>query len=121
MTAHNYPVPANATAWQRYLDREHAARDMYLEVTSRASHEYLTGPWPDRAAYEVVERQAWATYYAAGRDAWRTYTREATPPPPPPPTSPVQSPAAVAFEQDQMSRNYWAAQPTFTETNGGTD
>lgn len=121
MTAHNYPTPVGATAWQRYLDREHAARDMYLEVTSRASHEYLTGPWPDRAAYEVVERQAWATYYAAGRDAWRTYTREATPPPPPP------SHGAAPYLTRDAAGEVWPtdrwqdAMPSYTPNQEGTE
>lgn len=121
MTAHNYPTIASATPWQRYLDREHAARDMYLEVTSRASHEYLTGPRPDRAAYEVVERQAWATYYAAGRDAWRTYVREATPPPPPPPADP----GIVAPESSNRliypAQPYDRDAPKFYPATGGNE
>lgn len=62
-----------SAAWITYREQEQAARDMYLLVTARAHHEYLTGPWPDRGAYEVVERQAWNTYYAAGRGAWGRY------------------------------------------------
>lgn len=106
--------------WQRYVAKEHAARDAYLATVKAAHREYLTGPWPDREAYEHVERSAWMTYYAAGREAWRHYTRELTPPPPPPAMPAEQSPAAAQFEQDQHSRNYWAAQPGFTPTNGGT-
>lgn len=79
------------SARQQYLDRERAARDMYLAVVEHAHNEYLTGPYPDRPAYEVVERQAWATYYAAARDAWRDYqpVHEHLAPPPaqPPPAS----------------------------------
>lgn len=73
MTGTDRPAPIGSTAWSLYLDREHAARDMYLRLVERAHREYLTGPFPDRSAYEVVERGAWATYYAAGRDAWRSY------------------------------------------------
>lgn len=112
-----YPTTgASETPWQRYLARERAARDMYLEVTHRASHEYLTGPWPDRAAYEVVEHQAWATYYAAGRDAWRTYTREVSPPPPPPLPTKYPDGLQPAFtplnEFDQRQETYLAADPS---------
>lgn len=85
------PVTAGGSSpsspWQYYLGREHAARDMYLNVVGRAHQEYLTGPYPDRDAYQVVERQAWLTYYAAGRQAWIDYQAALnTPPPPPPPT-----------------------------------
>lgn len=75
------------TAWQEYLDSEHRARHGYLNVVERAHREYLTGAWPDRDAYEIVERQAWLTYYAAGRDAWRTYRAALEIPPPPPPAA----------------------------------
>jgi len=91
VTPSDYWPSSQKTPWQEYLDREHAARDGYLAVVERAHREYLIGPWVDRAAYEVVERQAWATYYAAGRDAWRTYRAAAeAPPPPPPPPAPQQ-------------------------------
>lgn len=120
MSAISPEPPASITAWQRYAAKEHAARDAYLAITVAAHREYLMGPWPDRAAYEHVERSAWVTYYAAGREAWRVFTAEVTPPPPPPTPSAGQSPAAAQFEQDQHSTRYWAAQPGFTPNNGGT-
>lgn len=88
MTARPADPAVTLAAYRRYLAREHEARDGYLHVTDAAHREYLTGPWPDRASYEVVERQAWLTYYAAGRAAWRTYTAELEQPPPPPPAQP---------------------------------
>lgn len=66
------PTPGTP-AWREYLHREHDARDMYLTVVARAHQEYLTGPYPDRDAYTLVERQAWITYYTAGRQAWQQY------------------------------------------------
>jgi hypothetical protein len=73
--------------WITYLNQEHAAREMYLLVVERAHREYLAGPWPDRGSYEVVERQAWNTYYAAGRGAWGRYQAALETPPPPPRTA----------------------------------
>lgn len=70
--------------WQEYLDREHAARFGYLAVVQAAHRELLSGPWPDREGYDTVERQAWRTYYTAGREAWNAYTRAMAVPPPPP-------------------------------------
>jgi len=69
---------------------------MYLDVVQRAHHEYLTGPWPDREAYNHVEQSAWQTYHAAGREAWKIYTQEITPPPPPPARSPEYHPPQSA-------------------------
>ena len=69
--------------WQRYVAKERAARGAYLATVESAHREYLTGPWPQRDYYQQVEQTAWATYYTAGRDAWRHYTAEITPPPPP--------------------------------------
>lgn len=66
-----------ATPWQRYLEREHAARGIYLNVTAQAHFDYLSGPWPDRDAYQDIERNAWHTYYQAGREAWQRYRAEA--------------------------------------------
>ena len=96
MTAPAAPsAPANP-AWQRYLDREHAARDAYLATVKAAHREYLAGPWPDRAAYNVVETAAWATYYQAGRAAWRAWRQEDTPPPDTrPPLEPASHPYPV--------------------------
>lgn len=117
------PIPesfATIGPWQRYIAKERAARGSYLATVERAHHEYLSGPWPDREAYQHVELSAWVTYYAAGREAWQYYTREVEPPPPPPPARSEQSPAAAEFEQDQMARRYWSSQPGFTPNTGGT-
>ncbi|MGH9622527.1 MAG: hypothetical protein ACRD45_22820 [Bryobacteraceae bacterium] len=106
--------------WQRYVAKEHAARDAYIATVQSAHREYLTGPWPDREAYQHVETSAWVTYYAAGREAWRHYTRELMPPPPPPTHS-----AAPYLTRDSAGE-VWPAdphrpdQPTFTERHGGT-
>ncbi len=106
--------------WQRYVAKERAARGAYLAVVERAHREYLTGPWPDREAYQHVEQSAWVTYYAAGREAWRHYTAELTPPPPPPTYG-----AAPNLTRD-AGGEVWPADPprtpypTFTEHNGGT-
>jgi hypothetical protein len=106
--------------WHRYLDREHAARDAYVRTTQAAHREYLTGPWPDRDSYLAIEQSAYATYYQAGRQAWLYYRAEIDAPPPPPLPPAAQSAAAAAFEQDQQAQRYWASQPGFTPTNGGT-
>jgi len=76
MTAPAADPAVTLAAYRRYLDATHAARDMYLHVTEHAHKTYLTGPWPDRDAYQIVERQAWCVYYAAGRAAWRKYETE---------------------------------------------
>lgn len=95
MTADGYNPNLGLTPWGQYLNREHAARDGYLAVTQAAHREYLTGPWPDRDSYTTIERQAWATYYAAGREAWNQYRRDMTPPPAPPaPPMPHRVPQA---------------------------
>ncbi len=78
MTSPGYPQPAQDTPWTRYLTREHAARDGYLAATRHAHAEYLTGPWPDRESYQLAERQAWVTYYQAGRAALNAYRAEMT-------------------------------------------
>ncbi len=116
------PVPetyGSAGPWQRYVAKEHAARDHYLRMVQAAHHEYLSTPWPDRESYQHVEQSAWLTYYAAGRDAWRHYVREITPPPLPtaPPTGPYpgRDAAGEAWPADPV-RPYL---PTFTEYNGG--
>lgn len=85
MTNTDYTRAIDSIAWENYLRDEHSARDMYLIVTSRAHEEYLTGPWPDRDSYEITERQAWLTYYQAGRGAWQRYRAAMEMPPPPPP------------------------------------
>lgn len=88
MNAGGYTGADGSPAWRRYLTREHAARNQYLATTTMAQAEYLTGPWPDRDAYNAVERSAWMTYYAAGRSAWQAYRQEAATAalPPPRPT-----------------------------------
>jgi hypothetical protein len=119
MTTDDYGT-GQISPWHRYLQREHAARDAYLAVTVRAHAEYLTGPWPDRDSYQVVERQAWLTYYTAGRAAWQMYRHEIdTPPPPPAPPTDIRLP-------DPSGRAVYPAQPydrdlpAFHPTNGGT-
>jgi hypothetical protein len=84
MNAPGYTRPITVTPWQRYLAREHAARDAYIATMQHAHFEYLTGPWPDRAAYTAIEASAWTTYYSAGRGAWQAYRRETDTPPAPP-------------------------------------
>lgn len=119
MTTDDYGT-GQISPWHRYLQREHAARDAYLAVTARAHTEYLTGPWPDRDSYTVVERQAWLTYYTAGRAAWQMYRHEIDSPPPPP-----MPPSAPYLTRD-AGGEVWPldpsrpAQPGFTPTNGGT-
>lgn len=104
-----------ASAWERYLANEHAARDKYLLAVQRAHVEYLAGPFPDRDAYATVERDAWLTYYQAGRAAWRSYRVEMdNPPPAMPPARPTFSaapyvPPPEQFEQRQET--YLAADP----------
>lgn len=119
MSGFIYQSGHQSAAWQRYIEHERAARDAYLQTTHRAHFEYLTGPWPDREAYNHVELSAWTTYYAAGRAAWRTFVQEITPPPPPPTPIADQSAAAAQFEQDLMSQRHWGTQPTYTPTDGG--
>lgn len=103
-----------STAWRQYLDREHAARDMYLRITARAHHEYLGGPWPDRDAYLMVEREAYATYYQAGRHAWNIYRATMETPPPQPTPKPA---ASHPYPLPDRGSNYAAlnhGQATFT-------
>jgi hypothetical protein len=71
-----------SVAWTAYLDREHAARRKYLATIERAGEEYLVGPWPDRDSYTIAERDAWATYYHAGRAAWQQYRADLDTAPP---------------------------------------
>lgn len=70
----DFPPPP-MTPWDWYQARERAARNGYLAVVQRAHHDYLTGAWPDRDAYNRVEQQAWLVYYAAGRAAWAEMTK----------------------------------------------
>ena len=91
--------------WQRYVAKERAARGAYLATTESASREYLAGPWPDRDAYQHVERSAWVTYYAAGRDAWRHYTAELNPPPPPP--APPAAPGMTHLPSAEFGRQHF--------------
>lgn len=105
----------SAGPWQRYIAKERAARGAYLAAVESAHREYLTGPWSDREAYTHVERFAWVTYYAAGRDAWRHYTAEITPPPPPPLPTPYPDGLAPAYtplnQFDQRQDHYLAGFP----------
>ena len=107
--------------WQRYVAKERAARGAYLAVVERAHHEYLSGPWPDREAYQHVEASAWVTYYAAGRDAWQHYTAEITPPPPPPAHSAApyltRDAGAEVWPPDPPRTQY----PTFNPSTGGSE
>lgn len=116
------PIPesfATIGPWQRYIAKERAARGSYLATVERAHHEYLSGPWPDREAYQHVELSAWVTYYAAGREAWQYYTREVEPPPPPP------APPAAPYLTRDAGAEVWPAdpprydQPSFTEHHRG--
>jgi hypothetical protein len=87
VTAPDPDSNAGITPWGRYIAQEHAARNEYLAITAEAHHQYLTGPWPDRDAYNRVEGTAWRVYYAAGRDAWRDYRDSMSPPMPKRPTT----------------------------------
>ena len=109
----------NIGPWQRYVAKERAARAGYLAVVERAHNEYLTGPWPDREAYEHVERSAWMTYYAAGREAWRYYTDELTPPPPPA-TPPSAASHPYPYHPDDYGQGgLWQVSPTFNPVKEG--
>lgn len=117
MTTPDYTNPASSPAWQRYLNREHAARDAYLTAVQHAHREYLTGPFPDREAYNVVEGDAWRRYYAAGREAWRTYADEASPPPPPPYRHHMGELGLPTDYREQASGNGWTHSPVFIPTD----
>lgn len=106
----------NIGPWQRYVARERAARDAYLATTMSAHREYLMGPWPDREAYQHVEHSAWVTYYAAGREAWRHYTAEITPPPPPPTGSMHVHPYPPERISGPDFGGWEPSQPTFSPT-----
>lgn len=41
MTVYIPETQGPVSPWHRYVKREHAARDAYLQVTHRAQHEYL--------------------------------------------------------------------------------
>ena len=115
MTTPNHPTGQPPTAWQRHHQATETAMRAYLAVTYAAHRQYLTGPWPDRDAYNAVELSAWVTYHAACRAAWATYRAETTAPPPPPvPTGPTftpSDPAGTPNEFDQRQENYPAADP----------
>lgn len=59
--------------YQEYQRQENTARNAYLQAVINAHAEYLAGPYPDRDAYNTVERSAWMTYYAQCRNLWRDY------------------------------------------------
>lgn len=113
MSGFVYQPAASSEAWQRYMNKQQAAQDDYLAVSTRAHLEYLTGPWPDREAYDHVERSAWMTYYATCREAWRTYTREMERPWAPPLPTPYPDGLKPAYtplnESDQRQETYLAA------------
>lgn len=119
MTTPNHAETGPRSPWHRYLDREHAARNAYLQTTFSAQREYLTGPWPDRESYNAVEHSAWTTYYAAGRAAWILYRQEIEAPPPPP----VPNPGLTVPESS--NRTIYPAQPydrdlpAYYPTDGG--
>lgn len=120
MTTDDYGT-GQISPWHRYLQREHAAREGYLAVTARAHEEYLTGPWPDRDSYQVVERSAWLTYYTAGRAAWQMYRHEIdSPPPPPTPSQHIPIPVYPADHRtDQEAHASW--KPKFYPNQEGTE
>lgn len=115
MSGFIYQAAAPNNAWQRYLAMEHAARDAYLATVQGAHREYLSGPWPDHDAYSHVEHSAWITYYAAGREAWRTYAREMEPPPPPPAITPPPAEPYSTGGNPYMGAAGPLDRPTFTE------
>lgn len=115
MSGFVYTPGHGPAAWQRYIQHVNRARDGYLAVVERAHREYLTGPWPDRDSYQSVERSAWVTYYAAGRQAWRIYEQEMIAPPPPPPPAEVATPIYTGTADDFDGARPYTDQPTFTE------
>lgn len=74
MTTPNHPTGQPANLWRWYTTASEAARNSYLATTYAAHRMYLTGPWPDREAYQRVENTAWDVYYTAARGVWRRYT-----------------------------------------------
>lgn len=102
MTGHGDVSRETLTPWQAYLTHEHAARDQYLATVQAAHREYLAGPNPDRGYYLTVERDAYATYYAAGRAAWQCYraVMETWPP-----DIVTPGPLATAARDEWIARN----------------
>ena len=118
MSGYPYPAADQPAAWRRYLDREHAAQAAYLSAVKRHHLEYLTGPWPDRIAFEHAERSEWITYYQSGRDAWRAYTAELDPPPPPPAQRTAAAPAYTPAGPPVPSGWTWTETSMFEPRDG---
>lgn len=119
MTPSDYWESIEQSHWRDFQGREHAVRNTYLATVERAHREYLTGPFPDRDAYTVVERDAWSTYYAAGRESWKLYraAMEATAArrlQPPPEHDPYPMPA-----RGPDHGKFFTPGPTFTSTPDG--
>ena len=106
--------------WHEYVSAEAGSRDAYLAIVARAHAEYLVGPWPDRAAYETVERQAWLSYYQAGRTAWLRYRAAIDPRPIPPPMPPQYGAANLPIYDSVASNGPTSPRPSYTEHDGGT-
>lgn len=118
MTGPQYQATDDMSPWDRYQARSSAANRIYLTMVINAHNEYLTGPWPDRQAYDHAERSAWMTYYAVCRQAWRTFEQEITPPPPPPAPSPPDTTTYPVGEYPYHSAAYQRDQPAFTPAPG---
>lgn len=73
MTRPSQPPVMSLPAYADYQSRENAARNTYLTMVIAAHHEYLAGAFPDRDAYDAVDRSAWTTYYASCRRIWQEY------------------------------------------------
>ncbi len=119
MNAGNWQEASFQTAWQAYQAREQSSRARYLNAVQAAWHEYIPGPYPDRDAYNTMERDAWFTYYAACRDAWRTFrTANETSQPPPPPE--YQDPAKFQPAYRETGLGFpGSAFPMFTPNQEG--
>lgn len=119
MTTPSYNPNLGLTPWGRYQESEAIARDIYLKTVSGAHVQYLTGPWPDRTAYEAVERSAWQTYYHDCRTAWQKFVSSFEPQQPPPSSNPYPPARAagdgLGWPNGQGSRD----QPVYTPHDGG--
>lgn len=119
MTTPNHPTGQPSTAWQRHHATTEAAMHDYLTTTHAAHRQYLTGPWPDRDAYNAVEVSAWMTYHAKCRAAWQDYRAETTTPPPPPASNqPIPIPVYPSDHRtDHEAHAAW--EPTSTDYRPG--
>ena len=119
MTTPNHPTGQPSTAWQRHHETTETAMRAYLATTYAAHRQYLTGPWPDRDAYNAVEVSAWMTYHAACRAAWDTYRAETMTPPPPrfhEEATPTQYPVSENSDHGEAVKR-WV--PTYTPNQEG--